>query len=106
MGKNKFEGTILLERFELNDEEMLVAKNIVGKYAEKINNITDSVQIKLEMKVHQKDKNKHFEIKGRVDHKDGKATSEKQDSNPFVAIDGVMEKLLNEIKHTEGKKQK
>jgi ribosome-associated translation inhibitor RaiA len=100
MGTNEQDNKILLEKFDLDDNEMIIAKKLINKYAEKIKRLVEYNQIKLEMKVHQKNKNKHFEIKGRVDFKKGKAMSEKQDPNPFVAIDGVMEKLVSEINHS------
>jgi len=100
----ELQGNILLEKFELDDEEMLVARNLVGKYAEKIKRVTEYQQIKLEMRVHQKGKNKHFEIKAHLDYSRGRAVSENQDTNPFVAIDAVMEKLLNEVNHAINKK--
>lgn len=97
-------GNILLEKFDLDEQEIVVAKKIIGKYAEKIRHVAEYDQIKLEMKVHQKAKNKHYEIKGHVESKVGKAVSEKQDSNPFVAIDEVMAKMLKEMEHKAGKK--
>jgi ribosome-associated translation inhibitor RaiA len=95
---------LLFEKFDLDESEMIVAKKLANKYAEKIKRLTDYTQIKLEMRIHQKEKNRHFEIKGRVDYWKGHALSESQDTNPFVAIDTVMEKLLNEINHNVNKK--
>ena len=92
-------GEILLERFDLDGPEMAEAQTIVDKYAERIKNLTDYTQIKLEMKVHPKGKNRHFEIKGHVMYKNGKAVSEETDMNPFVAIDKVMNKMFGEIQH-------
>ncbi len=91
---------IVLEKFNcLDKEEILVAKKIVEKYAQKIVKITECNQIKLEMKVHSKVKVNNFEVIGRIEYKGGNVMSEKQDINPFVAIDLVMEKMFKEIQH-------
>ncbi len=92
-------GNILLEKFELDSDEMIVAKKLVGKYAEKIKHIVNYRELKLEMRVHKKVKNNHFEIRGQILFDGGKVTSEKQDTNPFVAIDTVLSKLHTEIEH-------
>jgi len=90
---------ILLEKFDLEPEEMASAKKVAEKYAEKIGHLTDYEEIKLEMKIHHKDKNKHFEIKGLVVYNRNKVYSEVSDVNPLRAVDAVLNKLLNEIKH-------
>jgi hypothetical protein len=91
---------ILFEKFDsLDKEEILVARKIVEKYAQKIEKITEIKQIKLEMKAHSKVKVNNFEIKGRVEYTQGVAISDQQDINPFVAIDLVMEKMFKEIQH-------
>jgi ribosome-associated translation inhibitor RaiA len=91
---------IVFEKFDcLDKEEVLVARKIVEKYAQKIEKITEIEQIKLELKAHSKVKVNNFEVKGHIDYKQGTAMSEQQDINPFVAIDIVMEKMFQEIKH-------
>src|SRR3989344_9415976 len=93
------EGNILLKKFELDSNELAMAKQIVGKYAEKINRISPYQELKLEMKVHQKEKNKHFEIKGDV-YLIGKIISASaQNNSPFVALNEVLKKLLRETEH-------
>ncbi|MEI7718596.1 MAG: hypothetical protein WCI72_01915 [archaeon] len=91
---------IVLERFDcLDKEEILVAKKIVEKYAQKIEKITEYNKIKLEIKAHSKVKVNNFEVNGHIEYKSGTVMSEKQDINPFVAIDLVMEKMFKEIQH-------
>jgi ribosome-associated translation inhibitor RaiA len=92
-------GKILLEKFELNQDEMSKVQTIVDKYAIKIKHFVDYKEIKLEMRVHKKVNNSHFEIRGQVLFDGGKALSEKTDSNPFVAVDTVLLKMLTEIEH-------
>lgn len=94
-----FGNNILLEKFELEEDEMKIAKDIVDKYAKKISMFTDYQQIKLEMKVHKKGMNRHFEIRGNINYPQGIAISEDQGSNPFEAITSVLSKMLEEIKH-------
>ena len=104
MASKEFGGNLIFENFDLDPDEISVAKRIVGKYAEKIRNFTAYDAIKLEMKSHLKAKNKHFEVKGHVLWNNGEALSEAEGTNPFVLISEVMEKILHEIEHRVGKK--
>lgn len=90
---------VLLEKFELDEEELIVANKIIDKRVAKIQRYVDYEEIKLEMKVRQKGKNKQFQIIGRVIYPGGKVVSEKENINPFIAINEVLEKLEMEIKH-------
>jgi ribosome-associated translation inhibitor RaiA len=99
MVTDEIDSKILLAKFDLEPEEMAAARKLAEKYAERIGHLTEYDEIKLEMKVHRKDKNKHFEIRGLVVYKGDKAYSEVSDMNPLKAIDAVLNKLLNEIKH-------
>lgn len=104
MAKKEFGGNLVFVNFDLDSDELSVAKRIVGKYAEKIRNFTAYETIKLEMKSHLKAKNKHFEVKGHVLWSGDEALSEAEGTNPFVLINEVMEKILHEIEHKIGKK--
>lgn len=104
MAKKEFGGNLVFENFDLDPDEISVAKRIVGKYAEKIRNFVAYETIKLEMKSHLKAKNKHFEVKGHVLWNGGEALSESEGINPFVLINEVMEKILHEIEHKLSKK--
>ena len=95
----EFGDNILLEKFELEEDEMNVARDIVGKYAKKISILTDYQQIKLEMKVHKKEASRQFEVRCNISYPQGMATSEDVGSNPFEAITNVLNKTLEEIKH-------
>ena len=92
-------GNIVLDKFRLDPEEMVVAKKMIGKYAEKIQHITDYNELKLEMKSHLKGQNKHFEMKCHVLFDGGKAISEAEGINPFVMIDEVLQKIIQELQH-------
>ncbi len=98
-------GNIKLVRFSLVDEEKIVAKKVIGRYAEKIRNISNYDELKLEMKVSDKRKSKKFEIKVHL-LVDGKTlTSEREGFNFFVLLDEVMRKILAEAEHKLGKKK-
>lgn len=92
-------GNIVFEKFDLDSDELLVAKKVVGKYAEKIRNFVEYNEIKLEMRSHLKATNKHFELKGHVLFNGNKVLSEAEGRNPFVLIDEVMAKMLQEVEH-------
>ena len=104
MVKREFGGNLVFVNFDLDSDELSVAKKIVGKYAEKIRNFVSYETIKLEMKSHLKAKNKHFELKGHVLWNGDEALSEAEGTNPFVLINEVMGKILHEIEHKMGKK--
>ena len=78
---------------------MIVAKKLVDKHAEKIRRVVDYQELKLEMRIHKKANNNHFEIRGQVIYDRGKVESERQDVNPFIAITEVLEKMRTELEH-------
>jgi ribosome-associated translation inhibitor RaiA len=91
---------IVLEKFDcLDKEEILVARKIIEKYVQKMEKIAEIEKVKLEIKAHSKTKVNNFEVIGHADYRGGFVLSEKQDKNPFVAIDFVMEKMLKEMQH-------
>lgn len=98
------EGTIVLEKFELDEDEMSVIKKMIAKYANKIARYVEYEQIKLEMKVHQKAKSKYFEIRGHITYPGNRITSEQEDRNPYVAVDLTLGKMLKELQNKGNKK--
>ena len=92
-------GNIVFEKFDLDSGELEIAKKVVGKYAEKIRNFVEYDEIKLEMKSHLKATNKHFELKGHVLFNKNQVLSNAEGRNPFVLVDEVMSKMLQEIEH-------
>ena len=99
MKPSKSQRKILLEKFELASDEMQKARDLIEKYGEKISRLVDYEQIALEMKVHKKGKNNHFQINGRIIFPGGRVASKEQNINPFVSISEVMEKMATEIEH-------
>lgn len=106
MEEQKLGGNIILSRFNLDKEEMIIVKKIVGKYAEKIRHFSDYQELKLEMKTHKKGRNKKFEIRALLTFGSEKATSEETGFNPFLLIDEILKKVLQEVEHKVKKGQK
>lgn len=99
MVEQELGGNIVLSNFELDGQEMIIVKKIVGNYAKKIKNFHDYKELKLEMKTSNKGKTKKFEVKGMVIFNGNRATSEATGFNPFVLIDEVLGKILKEVQH-------
>ena len=90
---------VLLEKFELDPDELDKANELVEKHVAKIQRIADFDQLKLEMKVHKKSVGYSFEIKGKLFFPGHMVGSESRDENPFVAIDSVLKKIITEFEH-------
>ena len=56
MVERELGGNIVLVNFNLEEQEMIIVKKIVGNYAKKIRNYQDYQEIKLELKTHKKGK--------------------------------------------------
>ena len=104
MADNELGANITLSNFDLDNQEIIVVKRLVGKYAEKIRYFQDYKELKLEMKTHLKGKNRHFEIKAMVAFGNEIANAEAQGVSPFVLVNEVLEKILSEVKHKTHKK--
>ena len=92
-------GNIVLSNFEMDSQEMVVIKKIVGNYAKKIKNFQDYQELKLEMKSSSKGKNKKFEINGLLVFAGDRASSKAVGFNPYMLINEVLDKLLKEAEH-------
>lgn len=96
-------GNIRLIGFELDESELIVAKKMVGNYATKIRHIRPYEEIRVELKIHEKQNKQDFEIKVHVLFDGFDVVSEYRDENPYNAIDKVMKKVLEETEHKVGK---
>jgi len=103
MENRENESKIRLIGFEFNNEEIEKAEEIAKKYLDKIRNYAGCEELKLEMKTHIKQENRHFELKSSLVYNGRIVNSESKGLNPFVLIDGVMKKLLEEVRHREEK---
>ena len=95
----KLGGNIILIGFKLDKQEMILVKKIVGNYAKKIRNFGDYNQLKIELKIHKKNKTQEYEAKVSLDVNGKILSAEDRDFNPFSLIDSVLKKVLHEIQH-------
>lgn len=103
MVEKELGGNIVLSDFNLDKQELIVAKKIAGKYAEKIRHFTEYQELKLEMKEHQRERRK-FGIRALLTFDGGKAVAEEEGDNAFVILDEVLRKILAEVEHKIKKK--
>ena len=99
MNVQELGGNIVLENFELDSQEMVIVRKMVGKYAEKIHHFRDYESIRVNMKKHGKNHNEMFEIDALCTFDEMAVTSESSGRNPFVLINDVMKMLLREVEH-------
>jgi ribosome-associated translation inhibitor RaiA len=99
MEEQELGGNIALVGFNLDKGEMIVIKKMIGKYAEKIRHFTEYEQLKLEMRIHQKQEKKELELKVLLNFDGKRANAEDRGENPFVLIDSAMKRILAEIEH-------
>jgi hypothetical protein len=92
---------IILVDFNLDDQEMVVIKKIVGNYAKKIQNIIPYQELKLELKNHKKNQDKaiRYELKAHLIIDKAKANTQVEGLNPFMLVDEALKKILSEIEH-------
>lgn len=84
---------------DIDGSSMIVIKKIVGTYAKRIAELTKNMQtLHVTLKeVHEREKSEKYEVHAKVID-DGKVfASEIVDRNLFVAVDGVLKKLVNEL---------
>jgi len=101
MEEQVLDSNIVLVDFDLDEQEMVVIKKMVGSYAKKIQNITAYQELKLELKSHKKsqDKISKYEIRVHLTIDKGKANTQVEGLNPFMIVDEALKKILNEIEH-------
>ncbi len=99
MREQELGGNIVLVNFNFDNQEMIIAKKIIGNYAMKIRQVSDYRELKVEMKIHKKAKLKQYEFKVLGVFEGFNASSEIQGFNAFVVLDEVMKKILAETKH-------
>ncbi len=99
MGTEDLGGNIKLVKFSLDDDEKIVAKKIIGKYAEKIRNVSSYEELKVEMKESDKGKAKKFELKIHLIVGGKTLTCDGEGHNFFVLLDEVLKKILAETEH-------
>jgi len=100
MVERELGGNIVLVNFNLEEQEMIIVKKIVGNYAKKIRNYQDYQEIKLELKTHKKGKgHTKYEILGSILSDTRRINANSQGLNIFVILNETINKLLNETQH-------
>ncbi len=95
-------GNIVLSGFDVDQQQAVVVKKMVGHYAEKIRNFREFRVLKVEMKSHEKGKKKQttsYEIKAMLEFDGDRVASEATGLNLFVLLDEALGKILKEIEH-------
>src|SRR3989339_565253 len=94
----KLGGNIELSGFrDIDSSSMTVLKKIIGNYAKRIAELTKRLEtLHITLKpVHEREKSEKYEMHAKIID-DGKVyASEITDRNLFVAVDGVLKKLVN-----------
>jgi len=101
MTEQELGGNIALVDFNLDDQEMIIIKKIIGNYAKKIKGLVEYQELKLEMRAHKKsgDSAPKYEIKVHLTFDKDQANTQVEGLNPFVLVDDVMRKILKETEH-------
>lgn len=105
MDQQEIGGNIVLTDFNFEPQEITILKKIIGKYAEKIRNITDYAQINVSAKSQEKGKKIMYELNASVKLDSYVAKAESEGFNPLTMVDRMFKKIINEInkKETERK---
>jgi hypothetical protein len=100
MAEKEIGGNITLIDFDLDGQEMIIVKKMIGNCARKIKNFTEYRDLKVEMKIHQKNKgHKKYEFKASLIFDVRRADAEVEGLNPFVALNELLSKILGEVEH-------
>jgi len=93
-------GNIELSGFkDIDGASMVVLKKIVGNYGRRFSEISEKFEsLKITMKpVHETEKSEKYEIHAMLTASGKPVVSEFVDRNLFVAVDGALKKIENEI---------
>jgi hypothetical protein len=99
MKEQELGGNIRLVNFNFDAQEMVLIKKLIGNYAKKIRTVREYQELKIEIRDHSRDKVKKFEISALLILDGEKASANAEGFNPFVLLDEVLERVLNEVKH-------
>ena len=96
----KLGGSIELSGFRsVDSSSMIVIKKIIGNYAKRITELTKKLEkLHITLKpIHEREKSEKYELHAKIIDGGKVYTSEITDRNLFVAIDGVLKKIINEL---------
>ena len=91
----------LLSGFELDPAEKAIVDNIIKNYSHKIGERADIDYLKLRLKKSQKAKTFLHAVEGELKVKNKAFRAKEIGYNLFSVLADVLEKLLNELVHTE-----
>ena len=83
----------------LDEKELQEAQTLVGNFAKKISVVGSYEELRLELKLHEKIKSRDFEIIGAILFNGFSLQAQWRDKSPFIAIEKVLSKLLEEAHH-------
>ncbi|MBI2652093.1 hypothetical protein HYX00_01390 [Candidatus Woesearchaeota archaeon] len=93
-------GNIELSGFrDIDSSSMAVLKKIIGNHAKRIAELTKKLEtLHITLKpVHEREKSEKYEVHAKIIDNGKVYASEITDRNLFVAVDGVLKKLVNEL---------
>ena len=96
----KLGGSIELSGFRsIDSSSMIVIKKIIGNYAKRITELTKKLEkLHITLKpIHEREKSEKYEVHAKIIDGGKVYASEITDRNLFVAIDGVLKKIINEL---------
>ena len=95
------ENRTLLSGFELDPAEKAIVDNIIRNYSHKIGERAEIDYLKLRLKKSQKAKTFLHAVEGELKIKNKAFRAKETGYNLFSVLADVLEKLLNELVHTE-----
>lgn len=95
------QGKIYLSGFELDPAEKAIVDNILRNYSHKIGERADFEYLKLRLKKSQKAKTFLHAVEGELKIENKVFRAKETDYNLFSVLADVLEKLLNELVHTQ-----
>ena len=96
----KLGGSIELSGFRsIDSSSMIVIKKIIGNYVKRITELTKKLEkLHITLKpIHEREKSEKYEVHAKIIDGGKVYASEITDRNLFVAIDGVLKKIINEL---------
>ena len=94
-------GQIVLNGFELEAAEKAIVENLVKNYKHKMSEKGKFEYVQLRTRKSQKGKTFMHEVEGKMKANGKLFNSKSTDYNLFAATDAVLDKLLNELIHTQ-----
>ena len=95
------QGNVMLSGFEMDPAEKAIVDNIIRNYSHKIGERADIDYLKLRLKKSEKAKTFLHAVEGELKIKNKAFRAKETGYNLFSVLADVLERLLNELVHTE-----